>query len=84
MKPISKSINEALQHIEDVYAVLRKSDITFSKEQAMKIVGGRCALERLEATGKIRVEKYNSSYRKGQWKCNAEDVLRCASDKYKA
>lgn len=78
---IQKSIRDTLEHVEDIYTVLRKSKITFSKEQAMQIVGGRSVLERLEATGKIRVEKYET-YRKGQWKCNAEDVIRHASDKH--
>lgn len=80
MITMSESIKDTLQHIEDVYAVFRKKNITFSKTEAIKIVGSRSVLERLEATGKIRVEKYNETYRKGQWKCNGEDILRHASD----
>ena len=78
---IPKSINDKLQHMEDVYAVLRKNKITFTKTQATKIVGSRAMLERLRASGKIRVIIHNVAYRKGQWDCNAEDVLRHAHDK---
>lgn len=75
-----QQIRDILMHMEDIYAVLRKNSITFSKTEAMKIVGGRGRLERLVASGKIRASKYET-YQKGRWECNAEDVLRYASDK---
>lgn len=76
----SQQIKDILMHMEDIYTVLRKNAITFSKTEAMKIVGGRGRLERLVASGKIRTAKYET-YQKGRWECNAEDVLRYASDK---
>ena len=47
----------------------------------MKIVGGRTRLERLAYSKKIRVTIPSGNYRKGQWECNGEDVLRYAMDK---
>ena len=81
MIPIPRHITESIQHMEDIYAAIRKAHITFSKSQAMKIVGGRTRLERLAATKKIRVTIPSGNYRKGQWECNGEDVLRYALDK---
>lgn len=66
-------------HLEDIYTVLRKTGIAFSKNEAAKIVGGRGRLERLAAEGKIKAKKKG----KGQnspWECNGEDVLRYASE----
>lgn len=80
MYSLSKPVSDALQHMESIYTALRKNGITFSKTQAMKIVGSRTLLERLVSTKKIRVEIRSESYRKGQWECNAEDVLRYASN----
>lgn len=74
-----KPISDVLQHMEDIYAALRKNEITFSKTDAMKIVGSRTTLERLVASKQIRMTIRSESYRKGQWACNAEDVLRYAS-----
>lgn len=81
MITIPRHITERLQHMDDIYAAVRKHNITFSKSQAMKIVGGRTRLEKLAATKKIRVTIPSDNYRKGQWQCNGEDVLRYASDK---
>lgn len=81
MIAIPRHIAESVQHMEDIYAAIRKSHITFSKSQAMKIVGGRTRLERLAATKKIRVNVRGGNYRMGQWECNGEDVLRYAIDK---
>lgn len=79
MLSISKPINDVLQHMEDIYTALRKNEITFSKTEAMKIVGSRTTLERLVASKQIRMTVRSESYRKGQWECNAEDVLRHAT-----
>lgn len=78
MLTISRPISDALQHMEDIYTALRKNEITFSKTEAMKIVGSRTTLERLVASKQIRMTVRSESYRKGQWECNAEDVLRHA------
>lgn len=82
MYTITRPVSDALQHMETIYTALRKNGITFSKTEAMKIVGSRTLLERLVATKQIRMTVRNESYRKGQWECNAEDVLRHASDDY--
>lgn len=79
MHTITTQVGAALQHIEDIYTALRKNEITFSKTEAMKIVGSRTTLERLVATKQIRMTVRSEAYRKGQWECNAEDVLRHAS-----
>lgn len=81
MIPIPRHITESVQHMEDIYAAFRKAGITFSKSQAMKIVGGRARLEHLAHSRKIRVTIPSGDYRKGQWACNGEDVLRYALDK---
>ena len=81
MIAIPRHITESVQHMEDIYSAIRKAQITFSKSQAMKIVGGRTRLERLAATKKIRVNVRGGNYRMGQWECNGEDVLRYALDK---
>lgn len=49
--------------------------ITFSKTEAMKLVGGKCRLDRLVEQGKIRVEKPTRK-QNGKWFCNAGDVIR--------
>lgn len=72
--------NDVLRHMENIYTALRINGITFSKTEAMKIVGSRRLLEKLVAAKKIRMTVRNGDYRKGQWECNAEDVLRYASD----
>lgn len=81
MDSLSDFYKEAASHMEDVYTVLRKSKITFSKTQAMEIVGGRSNLELLRREGKIRVHIRDSGYRMGQWECNPEDIIRYAIDK---
>ena len=81
MNSLSDFYKEAASHMEHVYTVLRKSKITFSKTQAMEIVGGRSNLELLRREGKIRVHIRDSGYRMGQWECNPEDIIRYAIDK---
>ena len=71
----SPYIKKSLDHLEDIYAALRLNNIMLSKSEAMKIVGGRYVLERLVATGKIRMQK-PSGKNNGKWFCNAEDVFR--------
>lgn len=73
-------VAKALQHLEEIYTVLRMNDIMLSKSEAMKIVGGRYVLERLVATGKIRMKK-TSEKDNGKWFCNAEDVFHYAGYK---
>lgn len=66
-------------HLEDIYTIIRKKGITFSKNKAIKLVGGRGRLERLAALGYIRVDKKGKN-QNAPWECNAEDVLRFAID----
>ncbi|WP_455671668.1 hypothetical protein [Phocaeicola sp.] len=47
------------------------NNISFSKNEAMKIVGSRGALEMLVETKKIRMTQTGK-----KWFCNAADVLR--------
>jgi hypothetical protein len=54
-------------------------EITFSKNMAASIVGGRYKLERLVGERKIKAEK-SSLNQHGKWRCNASDVLRYAVD----
>ena len=75
-------VAKALQNLEEIYTALRMNDIMLSKSEAMKIVGGRYVLERLVATGKIRMKK-TSEKDNGKWFCNAEDVFRYAGYKGK-
>lgn len=78
MRANSPYIAEKLSHLEDIFTVLRKSQITLSKTMAAKIVGGRYTLQRLVAVGKIRVvEQADCPHAK--WHCLAEDVFRCVN-----
>ena len=52
------------------------SGMTFSKSEAMRIVGSRYVLERLVALKKIRMTQTGR-----KWFCNAEDVLKHANYK---
>lgn len=52
------------------------SEMTYSKSEAMKIVGGRYVLERLVALKKIRMTQTGR-----KCFCNAEDVLKHANYK---
>lgn len=74
--------NTRLMELEEIYTAVRTNTITFSKTDATKIIGSRRILERLVATGKIRMIKL-SDRQAGIWKCNAEDVLRYANYKRK-
>lgn len=60
---------------EIVPIILRRHNITFSKREAAKLVGGTARLLRLITAGKVRVEstmiKQNS-----RWRCDGGDVLR--------
>lgn len=66
-------------HLEDIYTIIRKNGITFSKNEAIKLVGSRGRLESLAASGKIRVKKKGEN-QNSPWKCNGEDVLRYTSE----
>ncbi len=76
MIPQNPHIVKSLEHLEDIYSALRKNNITLSKSEAMKIVGGRYVLERLVRSNKIRAVEQNQAGRK--WRCVAEDVFRYA------
>lgn len=72
-------INKYASHLEDIYTILRKKEITFSKNEAIKLVGNRGRLESLAASGKIRVKKKGEN-QNSPWECNGEDVLRYTSE----
>lgn len=72
---ISGVISQELQRMEDIYTSLRINNITLSKTESSKIVGSLRTLEKLVASGKVRMVKNNQS-QAGRWNCNAEDVLR--------
>lgn len=59
----------AMPHVFD------RLGITFSKTEAMKLVGGKCKLYKLIEQGKIRVEK-TTPKQNGKWFCKAGDVIR--------
>ena len=44
MIPTSPYILKSLEQLENIYTALRKNEITLSKSEAMKIVGGRYVL----------------------------------------
>ena len=68
-------INEISQ-TDRLSIILRASDkVTFSKNIAQALVGGRSRLERLVSEKKIRAPK-SSKRKNGRWECNAADVLR--------
>ena len=62
---LSPYVRKSLEQLENIYAALRLNSIAMSKSDAMKIVGGRYKLERLES-GKAGCK----------WFCMAEDVFR--------
>lgn len=68
---------ENADKLNAIFAATR--NLTFSKNIAAKIVGGRYELERLVGERKIKAEK-PSLNQNGKWLCNAADVLRHAVD----
>ena len=54
--------------------------VTFSKNQATILVGGRRRLERLATEKKIAYVK-TTDKKNGRWECNGSDVLRFTVDK---
>lgn len=82
---ISPEIQIHLRHLEEIYTILRKNNITLSKTVSMKIVGSRGVLERLVATKKIRTKQDAKQDVKpekfSRWECFAEDVFRYANYK---
>lgn len=54
------------------------NDKSFSKDEAISIVGGLRRFTRLCATGRIRYQK-KSTAQNGRWECNAFDVIKNAS-----
>ena len=53
------------------------NDKTFSKDEAISIVGGLARFRELCEHGRIRFEK-STSAQNSRWKCNAYDVIRYA------
>lgn len=53
------------------------NDKTFSKDEAVSIVGGLARFKDLCEHGRIRFEK-STSAQNSRWKCNAYDVIRYA------
>lgn len=78
---LKNAYNEMLaEEIGRIYDATEK--ITFSKNTAAVIVGGRRRLEDLVDRGKIRKTEL-SNHQHGKWQCVASDVLRHAySDNY--
>lgn len=62
-------------NLELIAIILSKLGITFSKTEAMKIVGGEARLIRLIERSEIRCDRANSR-QNGRWQCDAGDVLR--------
>lgn len=62
---------------EDVLKIVL-NDVTFGKDTAASIVGGRGRLMRLCEKGLIRFDKPTNK-QNGKWFCNAYDVLKHAS-----
>lgn len=52
--------------------------MTFSRNEAAKVVGGRYRLDRLVGQGLIRADKPTKA-QNGKWQCNAWDVLKHAT-----
>lgn len=80
MKFMNPDTYKKMTLLEDIYTSLRLNDITFSKTESIKIVGGRGILEKLVASGKIRTKKI-PCLKFRRWECMAEDVLRYANYK---
>ncbi len=53
------------------------NDKSFSKDEAVSIVGGLARFRELCEHGRIRFEK-STSAQNSRWKCNAYDVIRYA------
>lgn len=68
---------ENADKLSAIYAATR--NLTFSKNTASLIVGGRRKLEKLVGERKIRATKQDDR-QMGKWLCNAADVLRHAVD----
>lgn len=70
----------AEEELANIYMAMRR--VTLSKRQASIIVGGRYALERLVNDDKKISKTQTHNRQNSQWKCNGEDVLRCAKDNF--
>lgn len=55
--------------------LIATDSLTYSKDVAAEIVGGRGRLERLISEGKIYAEK-RKNVQNAKWHCNASQVLR--------
>lgn len=60
---------------------LQQCDITFSRNEAARIVGGLKKLYYLVDTGRVRAVKPNTTAQNGRWRCQAIDVLLYARPK---
>ena len=73
-----KTFDETMaEQLNEIFAATK--EITFSKNTASIIVGGRRRLEKLVGERKIRATKQDER-QIGKWLCNASDVLRSAID----
>lgn len=77
---IAPHIQKQVTHLEEIFTVLRKRDVTFPKSISSKIVGSRGVLDKLISAGKIRVSQREDG-KFGRFDCNAEDVIRYANYK---
>lgn len=68
------------EYSNDIRLALQQAGITFSRNEAAKIVGGLTRLLALVESGRIRATK-QSSAQNGRWRCNASDVLLYAKPK---
>lgn len=67
------SVDPSAILLENILNIM--SDFTFSKKEAMRIVGGQKKLTDLIAAGEIEAHK-PSETQHGKWFCNAAQVLR--------
>lgn len=74
IRELPPHITTKLHLLSDILKIA--SGMTFSKSEAMKIVGSRYVLERLVALEKIRMTQTGR-----KWFCNAGDVLKYANYK---
>ncbi len=70
---IIPDVNPAQIHLENIYMAMEH--LTFCKDTAAWLVGGRKKLERLIAEGKIEFVKSKPTAN-SKWQCNAAQVLR--------
>lgn len=73
MKSITGKIDTAEILLENIFIATER--LTFCKDTAAKIVGGKKKLSLLIAQGKVEMVKASSA-QNSKWQCNAAQVLR--------